>query len=145
MLTKHESIFSSSTFFNNIFCMILMYGRYMNSIILLFLKWKCTLKFKSVIVYYMSVKIYLIQIASFSVSKTLHYIKNLVHINKILMRGWITIISDFVLWVQCMQVKSLNKPVYNDWAELNCIHLYCHTNMIEENPFKANYSIHMPY
>ena len=145
MLKKHESIFCTSTFFNNIFVMILKHGNYVTYILWLVFKGKCTLKFKSIIVYYMSVQRYLIQIASFSLSKMLHYFKISVNIKKILMQGRITIISHFVLCVQYMQVKSINKPVYHDWAKPNYIHLCCHTNMIEHNPFNTDYSIHMPY
>ena len=145
MLRKHESIFSALTFFNNIFGMILKHGRYITYILWLVFKGKCTLKFKSIIVYYMSVQRYLIQIIGFSLSKRVHNLKISVNIKEILMQCWITIINHFLLCVQYMQVKSLNKPVYHDWVEPSCIHLYCHTNVIEKNPFKAEYSINMPY
>ena len=145
MLRKHESIFSALTLFNNNFGMILKHGRYITYIIWLVFKGKCTLKYKSIIVYYMFVQRYLIQIAGFSLRKMLHYFKISVNTKKILMQGRITIISYFVLCVQYMQVKSLNKPIYHEWAEPDCIRLYCHTNMIEKNPFKDDYSVHMPY
>ena len=80
--------------------MILKHGCYITSILCLVFKGKCTLKFKSIIVYYMFVQRYLIQIVGFSLRKTLHYFKISVNINKILMQGRITIISHFVLCVQ---------------------------------------------